>query len=813
VWNDAGFAMSVPSDNFPYIEDLGISDTSLSPINAPYGTVRGNFSVGGNETVTGNLTVGGEINGNGNAPVPFNSILLSAGAVNAPSLAFSSTYGDNAGLYQPAANEIAISTQGVQRFYIDQFGNAVFIGSVSTGNNSSLGQSSFFDGTYFYGVYGSNQINFYLPQYAGEFTTSSLAGDGLITVTGGGRLVLQVGSAGAGIIITTANDVQVPTGTFTVSNNAFVGGTLGVTGTTTLATANVTTLGVTGTTTLATTNATNLAVSGTFSAPGVVFTGSSPTFANLTVTAAETVGTNLSVAGSILQGGSTDTSRAMSCLNAGMATGGSTNYITLGQSASTNNQAELAFKYVLSGSASNAVTLGLYGTVCLSMTQLLATFSTAITCSSSVTATAFTASATSNFAGVSVSGGLVVTSNQINITPSSPNNPVYQVTNGTDTLAMGVASTSGGLSSSASSGDAVIRNVGGGVLYLQTGSGSAAVKIDTSNNVTMIGSATVSANLIVTGTGTISSNLTVTGALLANGSASITASSNPYLTVGGNLTIAGVTSSGAFLTGTASGDSVIKQSNTGKMYIQNSNGSTTAGQGITLDSSNNLTVGGTLTISNNALNINASSTAGYYQLITAVNPSLPAGQSNLIVFGHDTSTGNNCGQLGFSYNSSGSGTNGVTIGNNGAVVLTVTPNGTSLNSTLTLTGTYAAYKSGGGSWTATSDERLKKNVENYSPGLSEVERLRPVKYEYNGTHPCAPDTGKTFVGLIAQEAQKVFPSMVESMEHNDDYLGLDSSELVYALVNAVKTLSARVQALESLSSPAVIGSKRKAVAP
>ena len=64
--------------------------------------------------------------------------------------------------------------------------------------------------------------------------------------------------------------------------------------------------------------------------------------------------------GSILQGTSTDTSRAISCLNSAMATGG-TSFITVGQSATTNNQAELAFQYAGSGSGNNAASLGVYG--------------------------------------------------------------------------------------------------------------------------------------------------------------------------------------------------------------------------------------------------------------------------------------------------------------------------------------------------------------------------------------------------------------------------------------------------------------------
>ncbi len=64
----------------------------------------------------------------------------------------------------------------------------------------------------------------------------------------------------------------------------------------------------------------------------------------------------------VLVGTSTDTSsqRAVSALQSGLPAGGAT-YITLGQSTSTNNQAEMAFNYAGSGSASNALSLGFSG--------------------------------------------------------------------------------------------------------------------------------------------------------------------------------------------------------------------------------------------------------------------------------------------------------------------------------------------------------------------------------------------------------------------------------------------------------------------
>jgi hypothetical protein len=119
----------------------------------------------------------------------------------------------------------------------------------------------------------------------------------------------------------------------------------------------------------------------------------------------------------------------------------------------------------------------------------------------------------------------------------------------------------------------------------------------------------------------------------------------------------------------------------------------------------------------------------------------------------------------------------------------------------------AAYKPGGGSWTATSDERVKIVEGEYEGGLADVLQLRPVIYAYKGNdgdaHREAAESGKWFVGLIAQEVEEVFPSMVSRQagvidgRSVDDLRTLDSSELIYALVNACKQLKRELDALKS----------------
>ena len=75
--------------------------------------------------------------------------------------------------------------------------------------------------------------------------------------------------------------------------------------------------------------------------------------------------------------------------------------------------------------------------------------------------------------------------------------------------------------------------------------------------------------------------------------------------------------------------------------------------------------------------------------------------------------------------------------------------------------------------------------------------LTPVYYQYNGLGGTVDD-GRTFVGFIAQDVEKTsFSGMVQSHEHEgEEYKTVNTSELIFALVNTVKELEARIKVLE-----------------
>jgi hypothetical protein len=111
-----------------------------------------------------------------------------------------------------------------------------------------------------------------------------------------------------------------------------------------------------------------------------------------------------------------------------------------------------------------------------------------------------------------------------------------------------------------------------------------------------------------------------------------------------------------------------------------------------------------------------------------------------------------------------------------------------------------AYKPGGGVWGDSSDVRTKKDINDYTRGLEAVVQLRPVSFRHNGKGG-TPDDGKIYIGLIANEAVHHMPEMVSVSGEAEflrgdltDVLTLDATALIYALVNSVRELSARLEA-------------------
>jgi len=133
-----------------------------------------------------------------------------------------------------------------------------------------------------------------------------------------------------------------------------------------------------------------------------------------------------------------------------------------------------------------------------------------------------------------------------------------------------------------------------------------------------------------------------------------------------------------------------------------------------------------------------------------------------------------------------------------------------------------ASKTGGGSWLTFSDKRVKKDVADFTDGLSVLKKFSPVKFKYNGLAGYNDD-GQEYVGVIAQEVQPVAPYMISTVNKKlketdastTDILMYDGSALTYVLVNAVKEQQKMIddqqKMIDSLKSSEV-ESKRKIAA-
>jgi Chaperone of endosialidase len=101
-----------------------------------------------------------------------------------------------------------------------------------------------------------------------------------------------------------------------------------------------------------------------------------------------------------------------------------------------------------------------------------------------------------------------------------------------------------------------------------------------------------------------------------------------------------------------------------------------------------------------------------------------------------------------------------------------------------------------------SDARLKQDVTGLAYGLAEVMRLRPVTYKWKGG-----TDDRVYLGLIAQEAEKVIPEIIERGTDPSAMLGLRYTEIIPVLIKAVQEQQtaidhkdARIMELEAKSA-------------
>jgi hypothetical protein len=163
------------------------------------------------------------------------------------------------------------------------------------------------------------------------------------------------------------------------------------------------------------------------------------------------------------------------------------------------------------------------------------------------------------------------------------------------------------------------------------------------------------------------------------------------------------------------------------------------------------------------------------------NPNAGSSASAAITFGNNTNVGAASITLNSSTNTANAGGNSLNIFNGLTAPVRVRAGGSGgvdLASTAT-------------SWAAVSDERFKKNIQPLDYGLAEITALNPIRFDY--TEDASESSAR--IGFTAQSVQPLVPEAVGGSLETQ--LTLSTTELIPALVGAIKELSTKVETLEA----------------
>lgn len=96
---------------------------------------------------------------------------------------------------------------------------------------------------------------------------------------------------------------------------------------------------------------------------------------------------------------------------------------------------------------------------------------------------------------------------------------------------------------------------------------------------------------------------------------------------------------------------------------------------------------------------------------------------------------------------------------------------------------------------AGSDLRFKKNITPISESLNLIKGLEGVTYNYRADdYPQYKFSSEKQIGFIAQEVEKIVPEVVQTDANG--YLGIDYSKFAPLLVEGIKELEKRLEAIE-----------------
>jgi len=103
----------------------------------------------------------------------------------------------------------------------------------------------------------------------------------------------------------------------------------------------------------------------------------------------------------------------------------------------------------------------------------------------------------------------------------------------------------------------------------------------------------------------------------------------------------------------------------------------------------------------------------------------------------------------------------------------------------------SADKPGGGSWGTFSDRRLKTLNGNFTSGLEQILKLKPVRYRYKDDNALSIHDPQEHIGLVAQEVQRVIPEAVT--ENSKGYLLVNNDPILWAMLNAIQEQQGQIR--------------------
>jgi len=95
-----------------------------------------------------------------------------------------------------------------------------------------------------------------------------------------------------------------------------------------------------------------------------------------------------------------------------------------------------------------------------------------------------------------------------------------------------------------------------------------------------------------------------------------------------------------------------------------------------------------------------------------------------------------------------------------------------------------ASKTGGNTWLAFSDVRLKNIRGTFNTGLRAVMQLQPLRYEYRRNNALGIVSEGEHIGFAAQAVQKVIPEAVTT--NANGYLMVNGDPIIWTMLNAIK---------------------------